>query len=108
MVGSRTAVNVIIAASNDVKRLSQRGCIRTRRATIRGLGRVKGPCIVILGSIHPCDDRALTLGRDLRRRCRTMIIPIGYRRVRQRSLIAIVGTVLFRFPIAHISFTVPG
>lgn len=108
MVASRSAVNLIVAASKAVDSVPERSCVRDRGEMVGRLGTVGGPFVVLLGSISPATSRAVHLSGRVATRCGIPMVPIDYVRLSRARVGEVLTRLLFRFPVHRVGISVPG
>lgn len=108
VIADHSTIGLVITTDGSISEIPRENYKPAEERVIRELKELNKPFLVIMNSILPDSERAVQCKKEIEEEYGVPVIPVNCAKMSMEVLTSILEEVLYEFPVASVSFTLPG
>lgn len=107
VITDHSTIGVVVTTDGSFGELKRPGYIDAERIAIEELKALNKPFIVLLNSVRPYSDEAISLAQSLEEEYGVSVMPVNCEQLKKEDIYHILEKVLKEFPVVRLDFEIP-
>lgn len=107
VICEHSTIGIVVTTDGSITDIPREDYIEAESRAINELKEIDKPFIVLLNSVNPEGDRAISVKEEIESRHGIPVVNVNCAKLSQEDIHNVIKTVLFRFPLKEISIDIP-
>jgi len=107
VISEHSTIGVVVTTDGSITDIPRNEYAEAEERVINELKELHKPFVIVLNSIHPEDDKCVSLAQEMENRYHVPVCAVNCLELNEESISNILGKVLYEFPTCQIDINLP-
>ena len=108
VICEHSTIGLVVTTDGSICEIDREDYVPAETRVINELKELNKPFIILLNSVNPSSQKALTLKRELEEKHRVPVVCVNCEEINAADISRVIETVLFEFPVCEMRVKMPG